>query len=379
MLAPTTALRAEWRPLTSLDTVIDAWTDLTRRAADPNVFYEPAFALNAASVFGRGVGVILVWNSDGNLTGLFPLRHTYRPLPTLMGWTHPFAPLGAPLVDRDVLEPTITAVLDYVAAEPQLPKRILLPFMPTDGLVTKALDAAVAARDGRVAVFGAHQRPLLKCSADAHSLDKHQGGARRRKSFRKRRDLAENADLSSEIDSSPDVVARIFADFLTLETSGWKGRAGTAIAQHPDIERFVAGAVLGLAGQGKVIAGRLIRDGAAIAAMLILRSANGAWGWKVTYDENFAHYSPGMLLFADVTERLITDPGVDWGDSCAAPERSAYGRYWRERLALADRLIAVTPRASFGLACHLETWRRGLENMARGARDRLRALTAKAK
>ena len=39
---------------------------------------------------------------------------------TLTGWTHPYAPFGVPLVDRDEAEAAIGAFLDHVAAEPQL-------------------------------------------------------------------------------------------------------------------------------------------------------------------------------------------------------------------------------------------------------------------
>ncbi|MDQ2084141.1 GNAT family N-acetyltransferase [Xanthobacteraceae bacterium Astr-EGSB] len=379
MLAPSTALRAEWRPLTGLDTVIDAWADLTRRAAEPNVFYEPAFALNAASTFGRGVGAILVWSADGELVGLFPLRRTRRPLPVLTGWTHPFAPLGTPLVDRDVLEPTIAAALDYVAAESHLPKLMMFPLMCCDGPVGAALDGALASRNGRSCLFAAHTRPLLSPAGNPGYADTWLSGTRRREYARKRRQLSGDGALASEIESSPDGVARILTDFFALEARGWKGRAGTAATQHSDVERFIAGAVLGLAQQGKIIAARLLRDGTPIAAILVLCSGHGAWGWKVAYDEAFARGSPGVLLLLDVSEHLIANPDIAWTDSCTAPGQPVFGSFWRERRAVADRLIAVTPQAPFGLACRLETWRRGFETMARQTRDRLRAVTAKAK
>jgi CelD/BcsL family acetyltransferase involved in cellulose biosynthesis len=379
MLAPTTALRTEWRPLPGLDTVIDAWTDLTRRAAEPNVFYEPAFALNAASTFGRGVGAILVWGADGELAGLFPLRPTRRPLPVLMGWTHPFAPLSTPLVDRDILESTIAAALDHVAKDARLPKLMMFPLLCTDGPVASALDSVIASRGGRSCLFAAHTRPLLSPAGNPGYADTWLSGARRREYARKRRQLAEGGVVASEVETSPDAVARILADFLALEARGWKGRAGTAATQHSDVERFMAGAVLGLAQQGKIVAARLLLGTTPIAAILVLRSGHGAWGWKVAYDEAFARSSPGVLLLLDVSERLIADPAIAWTDSCTAPGQPVFGSFWREHRAIADRLIAVTPQAPFGLACRLENWRRGLKTFARETRDRLRAVTAKAK
>jgi hypothetical protein len=43
-------------------------------------------------------------------------RTPYGPLwPVAMGWTHPFAPLGTPLVDRDLADPMIDAFLNGLA------------------------------------------------------------------------------------------------------------------------------------------------------------------------------------------------------------------------------------------------------------------------
>ena len=67
MLAPTlTKLSAERRPLAALGDIIEAWRDLAARAAEPNVFYDPDFALPAAGApaLGRDVEAILVWSAD---------------------------------------------------------------------------------------------------------------------------------------------------------------------------------------------------------------------------------------------------------------------------------------------------------------------------
>ena len=48
----TATARVEWKPLSALDDVRDAWAGLVGRALEPNVFYDPAFALPAAPVFG---------------------------------------------------------------------------------------------------------------------------------------------------------------------------------------------------------------------------------------------------------------------------------------------------------------------------------------
>jgi CelD/BcsL family acetyltransferase involved in cellulose biosynthesis len=365
----------EWRPLGELGAIVDAWTDLCARAAEPNVFYEPAFALAAAPVFGRDVGAVLVWGENGRLDGLFPLRRARRPMSVITGWTHPFAPLGTPLVDRDRLAATVAAFLDHLAAAPHASKLVMLPIIAAQGPVATAIAAAVIARGGKAHAFDAHERPLLAATGAGRSLDALDGKQRRRLASQRRK-LEESGDFVSAFETSPAGVAAALADFLALEARGWKGRAGTAAAQHPDQATFMTTAVTGLAAQGKAMGGRLVHSGDAIAAAIVLRSGNGAWGWKIAYDEAAAKTSPGIQLLLDVTDALTAEPGIAWCDSCAALSLPTIDSLWRDRLAVTDLLIAVTPQAPFGLACRLESWRRGLRAAARTMRDRLRRIRA---
>ena len=384
MLAPySTALHCEWRALADLAAIADAWGDLAARAAEPNVFYEPAFALNAAPALGRGVGAVLVWAQDGRLVGLFPLeRQRARfglPLALLAGWTHPYAPLGTPLVDRSVTADVVAAFLDHVAGEPDLPKLVLLPYLAADGPVAAAIAADLAGRGGRAKAFGAHRRAMLMTTSDAESyLDDALGKKKRRELARQRRRLADEHGLDCEIATAPERIAVILTEFLALEAAGWKGRAGTAAAQHDDIARFMAAAVAGLAAQGKAFAACLRQGERAIAATIVLTSGTGAWGWKIAYDEGVARGSPGVQLLLDVTERLIAEPDIAFADSCATPDHAMIDHVWRERLAVEDRLIALTPNAPFALACRLETLRRRLVAAAKAVRERLRGLTVSA-
>ncbi len=60
---------------------------------------------------------MLVWSKSDldRLIGLFPARieRRYGVMATLTGWTHAYAPLGTPLVDRDEAEGAIVAFLDH--------------------------------------------------------------------------------------------------------------------------------------------------------------------------------------------------------------------------------------------------------------------------
>src|ERR1700686_3337731 len=127
------SLAVEWRNLSELEPIADEWRELAARALEPNVFYEPAFALEAEKILGRDAGALLVWSgtSPRKLLGFFPGRIEPRRyglnLPVLAAWALAYAPLGTPLVERKWAEPVIPAWLAHLADDPELPGLVLLP------------------------------------------------------------------------------------------------------------------------------------------------------------------------------------------------------------------------------------------------------------
>jgi len=369
----------EWRKLAELGSIADQWRELAVRALDPNVFYEPAFALAAAGVFGRDAGAALVWSgtTPRKLLGFFPARIETRryglKLPILVGWTHPYAPLGTPLVEREAAEPVIAAWLQHLADNPELPGLLLLPFLPADGPFAAALDAILRRAQMPAADFNRHRRAQLAPGGDRLLYVERSLGQHKHKELRRGvRRLGEVGAILFTTATAPSAVAAALEDFFKLESRGWKGQAGTAAVCHDEIRSFIKAAVTGLAAQGKVAINRILIDGRAIAATIMLRSADAAWFWKIVYDENFAQYSPGVILTLVVTEELVDDAATARTDSCATPNHPMIDHIWRERLALCDRLVAVRPQASFSAARRLELLRSAAIAAARGFRRRFR-------
>jgi hypothetical protein len=376
------ALHVEWRPLTELAPLAEPWHALAARALEPNVFYEPAFALAAAPVFGHEVGAGLVWAGavGARLVGVFPGRIERRRYglapPVLVGWTHPYAPLGTPLIDRDLGAAVIAAFLDHLARDPGLPSLLLLPYCPEQGPLTLALTHALAARGLQSMSFARHQRALFApqdaaAGERAGYLDRAVGAKKRKELRRQRRRLAEDGALLHTSARAPEAVAEALADFLTLEAGGWKGHAGTAAGADCGIRHFMETALGQLACEGKVSIDRLLVDARAIAAVIVLRSGATAWCWKTAYDERFGRASPGVQLLLDVTRALLEDGTLVRADSCASADHPMIDRLWRERLPLVDRLIQVGPGGArtFALACHLERLRRAAIDAAKAVRN----------
>ncbi len=372
------ALEVEWRLLSELAPVAAEWRELAAHALEPNVFYEPAFALAAAPVLGRGAGAMLVWSGTAprKLLGFFPARIVPRRygfvLPLLVGWTHPYAPLGTPLVEREAAEPVISAWLAHLAANPALPALLLLPLMSEHGPFAAALNAVLDRGRMQSADFARQQRALLEPHAfRADYVERALSRSRKKELRRTARRLGEFGAVLFTRATEPAAVAGGVEDFFVLEASGWKGVAGTAAAFHDDISQFVAAAVSSLAGEGKAAVNRILLDGRAVAAAIVLRSADAAWYWKVAYDEKLARYAPGVLLTAALTEELAADASLARTDSCATADSAMINEIWRERLSLCDRLISLRPHAPFTSACRLEALRGAAITGAKAVRRRL--------
>jgi CelD/BcsL family acetyltransferase involved in cellulose biosynthesis len=374
------SLAVEWREFAALEPIVREWRELAERALEPNIFYEPALALAAAKVFGSDAGALLVWSgaSPPRLLGLFPARVERRRyglnLPILLGWTHPFAPLGVPLVEREAAEPVIAAWLAHLAADPALPGTVLLPFLTEQGRFAATLDAILRRAQMAVADFDRHQRAQLAPAGERTRYLERAIGKHRHKELRRQwRRLSETGAVLFTTAGEPAAVAAAVEDFLVLEASGWKGRAGTAAAQHEELRRFMRAAMAALADEGKVAIDRILVDGRTIAATIMLRSGRCAWFWKIAYDEKFARFSPGVMLSAVLTNELVEDTTLAGTDSCATADHPMIDHLWRERLALCNRLIAVRPRASFSSVRRLETLRSAAIAAAKSVRDNIRA------
>jgi CelD/BcsL family acetyltransferase involved in cellulose biosynthesis len=374
-----TTLEVEWRPLAELASIASDWRGLAARALVPNVFHEPAFALAAQPVFGPDVGATLVWSRGATrrLLGLFPARterHRYGlPWPIAVGWTNPYAPLGVPLVDREAAEPVLGAWLEHMANH--RPRLLLLPMFPQQGVLASVFDAALARRGGASVAFAVHERALLAPAGErAGYIEQALPRKKLKELGRQLRRLGNDGAVTWDTARDHAAVGTALADFMALEEAGWKGRAGTAAARSPSLRTFLEAAVSALAHEGKAEIMRLVLAGRAIAALIVLRSGDTAWCWKIAYDEQHARASPGVQLMLEATKALLAEPGLSHVDSCAAPDHPMIDHIWRERLALADRLVQPGPHGGAALAFTraLEAARTGTIAAAKRARDRLR-------
>lgn len=341
-------LRAERRSGATLAAVADAWRELGRRSLEPNIFAEPDFLVPAmAGLPGGGrVELLCVWREGARggprLAAAMPIvmGRDALGLRQARSWRPPLSSLGHPLVDAENPQAAIEALLDHLGG---VAASLVLSQVPTRGAFAEAL-SAVASRTGRALdAFDAHERAVLLRGAGEGDLDIRKRTLKELR--RQRRRLEDLGPVRVDHAGDPEAVAAALEAFLDLEARGWKGRRGTALAQDPRLAAVMGETVRGLAARGACRVDLLRVGEAVIAGTLLARSGDRAWFWKVAYDEAFARYSPGVQLTLDVTHDLLAAGEIAHTDSCAVQGHPMIDRLWRDRMAVADLLVGLRPRA----------------------------------
>ncbi|MGU3539208.1 GNAT family N-acetyltransferase [Methylobacterium sp. A54F] len=348
---PEAGLIAAVRPLGAAPPWRGAWAALAAASLDPNPFYAPGYALPAAGAFGAGVRLLLVADRPPEAPGtrllaLWPFRRVPArwglPLPVLMGWTHGFCPYGAPLLDRAEPERALAGLL----AAPRalgLPPRLYLPNLPAAGPFADGLAGVAAARALRRAAYWPQARALLDLAgrggAERAGYLAHMPGSRRRKLRQGAQRLAAAGPVTHETLRDPAALAEAVEDYVALEAAGWKGRAGTAVADRPAEHAFLRAMAAELGPAGGLRVERLRRGGRTLASAILPVSGDTLWCLKIAHDEAEAAHSPGVQLVHRLTLGALADPAVARVDSCSVAGYRLGEMFWTERRAVAHVLL----------------------------------------
>ncbi len=104
-----------------------------------------------------------------------------------------------------------------------------------------------------------------------------------------------------------------------------------------------------------------------------------AYTWKTAYDEDYARYSPGKLLMAELTEWHLDDANIVRSDSCAVPDHPIMSRFWQEREDMGTLVIGLTQNGDRDVrqaAAQLHLYR-STRNMAKMLREKIMSLAGR--
>jgi CelD/BcsL family acetyltransferase involved in cellulose biosynthesis len=311
----------------------DAWDECIGRAAEPNPFAERWFVMASARHLGDPGLIRAVAAFRGEvLAGLMPLaiepRYYRIPLPTLANWVHANAFLGMPLLRAGDEAAAIAAMLTCLDKAPGLPPLLHLTAIVEDGAAHRAL-AAVA--DRPIAAVMRHERALL--ASDLAPAAYYEATVRKKKRKELKRlanRLAELGTIATTRLAPGDDLGEWIDAFLVLEASGWKGREGSALGSDPAKRGFFVEALAGAREAGRLEILRLTVGDRTIAMLVNFLCPPGSVSFKIAYDEDYARFSPGVLIQIE-NYGILDAPGIDWMDSCAAANHPMIDSLWAER------------------------------------------------
>ncbi|MFA7639186.1 MAG: GNAT family N-acetyltransferase, partial [Parvibaculum sp.] len=81
-------------------------------------------------------------------------------------------------------------------------------------------------------------------------------------------------------------------------------------------------------------------DGKPLAMLTSFRAGRGLYTFKIAFDEEYARYSPGVLLMLKLIGVVQSDERTDWADSCAVPNHPMIDHIWVERRTMRSVLVA---------------------------------------
>ena len=342
----------------ALEEHVPAWEDLAASALEPNPFYEHWMLLPALKAFGQGedIRVILIFACDRArpsqpplLCGLFPLERKARyrgfPIATLSLWKHLFCFLCTPLIRAEYGRECLAAFFDWLASDSNDCPLMEFNFIAGEGPLYRLLASRFNEQASLTFVSECFTRAMFRPAADAETYLKAAISRSHRKDLRRKQkrlsELGEFEYTALEPGQDPDPWLE---EFLQIESSGWKKEDGGALASSDSSRNFFMAAAKEAHRRNRLmmIASRV--DGRPVAMKCNFLAGPGSFAFKIGFDENFSHFSPGMLLEIENIRRLHAMNKIQWMDSCATPDHFMINRLWTDRRIIQTTLVSTGKR-----------------------------------
>ena len=298
--------------------IAGAWDDLADRVgASP--FTRPGWMAPWWTAFGRGSLEILTTWRGPTLTGVLPL---HRNKGVLRSVSNVHTPEFVFLAESpDELHALANEFVERTANRSSL----ILVESKDPGL--DAVRASTASHRKRTVERVLQRSPYIVLEGDWRGFRPPAGRKLLADLRRRRRRLAEHGEVTVTVeDGSGDVEAALI-ELFKIESKGWKGEQGTAIASSPDTRRFYSEVAHWAAERGWLRLASLRVEHVAIACGLYFQHGSSIYRIKGGYDPGWSAYAPSKVLICSMVERAFAD-GVARFDFLGADE--PYKREWTD-------------------------------------------------
>lgn len=320
------------------------WAALSAHAGAANIFAQDWFmeAALSHSDDGRDVLLAVVGLERGPWLGVMPLvagsRFGRWPVRSWRSWSATNQFLGTPLVAEHFAGTFWDILLPFLDARAGGEIVLHVEAFDADDPVTMALVDHCQQQGRAFHVINRLDRPAYRAGDDAagQSCAKTRG---RLRSLRRRLEQDHGPVAVALLDPGQPCAPWIDA-FLTMEAAGWKGRVRSALGSHVATEALFRTVIARGHANGSARLVSLSVDGRTIAMSSWFESTRWGHGFKMSFDEEFRAYAPGMLLMQDVRERIGRMPDISF-DTCAPREARDYRRLWRGNRTIMDGAVAI--------------------------------------
>ena len=280
--------------------------------------------------------MIGIWR-DTMLIGMLPVTQATKygrmPIRHVENWGHYQCFLGTPLV-RAGYEPlfwtTVLASLDKAQWASN--------FLHINGMDLHGSVLAGLRRARRVDIVHRTERALLRSGLTSAAYYETNVSNKKRKELRRLRSRLDELGEVAFMELASDGHVGAWADdFLALEASGWKGRAGSALNADTATKAFFEEVVSGAHRAGNLKMLRMTHDGKPIAMLVNFITPPGAYAFKIAFDEDYARFSPGVQIKIE-NLKTLNRSDILWSDSCAVEHHPMINSLWTER----RKIVRVT-------------------------------------
>lgn len=353
--------------MAELERFADDWEALAESAIEPNPCYERWMLEPALLPFGKGKRLIFVFifaadtrsvSARPTLCGLFPLEVSDRydgmgkplPIKSVGLWKHKHCYLCTPLVRNEGVSETIGAF--FIWLDEYAHGAALMDFRDiTEGPFYRALVDYLGRTRRAHCPVQSFTRALLRPRRDAQDYLREALSREHRKDFRRReRRLAETGALEYAAMGATDDPRPWIEEFLEVDRLSWKGKQGVALTSGPGEREFFETILFEAFARGRLMMLALRYEGRAIACKCNFIAGRGSYAFKIAFDEEYGHVSPGILLEMENIRRLHADGELDWMDSCADPHSTMINRLWLDRLPMQSIAVGLGRRGRLAVA-----------------------------
>jgi hypothetical protein len=117
--------------------------------------------------------------------------------------------------------------------------------------------------------------------------------------------------------------------------------AGRALIQDEADRQYFVEVAREAFRRGQLTMYTLSLDGRPISQHCGFVSGPGAFAFKDAFDEQYARYSPGVLLILEIIRRLHARPEIRWMDSCADSFHPTLDRLLSDRRTIQDVVVSA--------------------------------------